>query len=158
MKTKFLFPNHFERIGWFILLPSSFLGLLNFFEILEFNFLEINVFAIYSEMFPSSSTTFGVVSNNIANEIFGILFIIGAIFIGFSNEKYEDEFIAKVRTESLVWSIYANYIILIFCMLFFFELGFFYVMIFNMFTVLTFFIIRFKYMIYMSQKNLNDEK
>lgn len=158
MKTKFLFPSHFKQIGWLILIPSSILGLLILFEAIEFKFLEINVFAIFSTMFPGPDTFFGVVSNNIANELFGILFIIGAIFVGFSKEKHEDEFIAKTRTESLVWSVYANYIILVFCMMFFFELGFYYVMIFNMFTILLFFIVRFKYMIYKSTKILNYEK
>ena len=158
MKTKFLFPNHFKKIGWLILIPSAFLGFLTFFEIIEFNFLEINMFAIYSSEFPRGETFFGVVTNNIADEIFGILFIIGAIFVGFSTEKHEDEFIDKTRTESLVWSVYANYIILIFCMLFFYELGFYYIMIFNMFTILMFFIVRFKYMIYKSTKSLNYEK
>lgn len=158
MKTKFLFPNHFKKIGWLILIPSSILGFLTFFELIEFNFLEVNVFAIYSSMFPGPDTVFGVVADNIANEISGILFIIGAIFVGFSAEKHEDEFIDKTRTESLVWSVYANYIILIFCMLFFYELGFFYIMVLNMFTILIFFIVRFKYMIYQSTKNLNYEK
>ncbi len=158
MKSKFLFPNYFKKIGWLILIPSSILGLLTLFELVEFNFLQVNVFAIYSSGFLGSDTFFGVVTNNITDELFGILFIIGAIFVGFSKEKHEDEFIAKTRTESLVWSVYANYIILIFCMLFFYELGFYYIMIFNMFTILIFFIVRFKYMIYKSKKNLNYEK
>lgn len=158
METKFLLPNRLKKIGWFILIPSSILGLLTFLELIEFNFLEIKVFAIYSTMFPGPDRFFEVVSNNIANEFFGILFIIGAIFVSFSKENHEDEFIAKTRTESLVWSVYANYIILIFCMLFFFELGFFYIMVFNMFTILIFFIVRFKYMIYKSTKILNYEK
>jgi len=158
MKTKFLFPNHFKKIGWLILIPSTILGLLTLFELTELNFLEINVFAIYSTMFPGPDTFFGIVSNNIANELFGILWIIGAILVGFSTEKHEDEFIDKTRTESLVWSVYANYIILIFCMLFFYELGFYYIMIFNMFTILIFFIVRFRYMIYKSTKNLNHEE
>lgn len=158
MKTKFLFPNHFKKIGWLILIPSSILGFIAFFELIEFNLLEVKVFAIYSGMFPGPDTFFGVVTDNIANEISGILFIIGVIFVGFSAEKHEDEFIDKTRTESLVWSVYANYIILIFCMLFFYEIGFLYVMILNMFTILIFFIVRFKYMIYKSTKNLNYEK
>lgn len=158
MKTKFLFPNHFKKIGWLILIPSAILGLLAFFELIEFNFLETNMFAIYSSEFPGRDTAFGVVTDNIADEIFGILFIIGAIFVGFSTEKHEDEFIDKTRTESLVWSVYSNYIILIFCMLFFYEIGFLYIMILNMFTILIFFIVRFKYMIYQSTKNLNYEK
>lgn len=158
MKTKFLFPNYFNRIGWLTLIPSSILGLLDLFDLIEFKFLEVKVFAIYSSMFPGSDIILGFDKNNITNEIFGILSIIGALFVAFSKEKNEDEFIAKTRIESLVWGIYINYILLIFCILFFYDLGFLYVLIFNMYTILIFFIIRFNYMLYMSKKALGYEK
>jgi small-conductance mechanosensitive channel len=158
MNTKFLFPNEFKLIGWAILVPSAILGVLTFFEFVYFKFLEVKVFAIYSSMFPGSTIVFGVEKNNIADEIFGILCIVGGIFVAFSKEKEEDEFIAKTRLESLVWATYINYAILVFCTIFFYRLGFLYVLIFNMFTVLIFFIIRFYYILYKSKKSLSYEK
>ena len=158
MKPKLLFPNPFKRIGWFILVPSTILGILILFFDFELEFLDSKVFYIYSESFLSPGNTLGFDSNNITNEIVGILFIIGAIFIAFSRESHEDEFIAKTRLESLVWATYANYAILIFCFLFFYDIGFLYVMILNMFTILIFFIIRFYYILYKSNKSLSYEK
>ena len=159
MKTKILFPNHFKRIGWIILVPSAILGILAVFDVLKFEFLDkATMFALYSEDFPTGSTVFGFVKNNISNEILGILCIVGAILVAFSKEKHEDEFIAKIRMESLVWATYINYAILIFCMLFFYNIGFLYVMIFNMFTVLLLFILRFYYLLYRSNKSMSYEK
>ena len=159
MNTKILFPNYFKRIGWIILIPSAILGILAVFDIFKFEFLEkAKMFALYSSDFPGGSTVFGFVKNNITDEILGILCIVGAIFIAFSKEKHEDEFIAKIRMESLVWATYINYAILIFCMLFFYGFGFLYIMIFNMFTILFFFIFRFHYLLYKSNKSMRYEK
>jgi len=158
MKTKLLFPYRFKRIGWILLVPSAILGILYLFFGFEINFLDLKVFAIYSDEVFGDTVRFGFDRNNITDEISAILFIIGAIFVAFSKEKHEDEFIAKTRLESLVWAIYVNYIILIFCFLFFYISGFLYVMIFNMFTILIFFIIRFYYILYVTNKSLSHEK
>jgi hypothetical protein len=158
MKTKFLFPNHYKRIGWILLIPSSILGILIVFFDYTFGFLDSKVFTIYSNGFGGEKTTMGLFDGNYANTITGILFLIGAILVAFSKEKQEDEFIAKTRLESLVWAIYVNYAVLAFCMLFFFNLEFLMVMIFNMFTVLIFFILRFYYILYKTNKSLSHEK
>jgi hypothetical protein len=144
MKTRVLFPHQFKWIGWIILIPSAILGFLNLFEVISFNFLEgIKVFAIYSDEILGRDTLFGFIQNDISDEVLGILCIVGGILVAFSKEKHEDEFIAKIRMESLVWAIYINYGILVFCMLFFYSTAFLYVMIFNMFTILIIFSCRF---------------
>jgi small-conductance mechanosensitive channel len=160
MKTKFLFPNQFKPIGWLLLIPSAIIGILIIFYDFELKFLNSKVFAIYSDgmHFMGGSIIFGFDKNNITNEIFGILFLIGAIFVAFSKEKQEDEFISKTRLESLLWATYMNYAVLIFCFLFFFGTGFFIVMIFNMYTILIFFIIRFNYILYKTRKSFLYEK
>jgi len=78
--------------------------------------------------------------------------------VAFSKEKTEDEFILRTRIDSLLWATYINYFILIFCFIFFFGFEFLYIMIFNMFTILIFFIFRFNYVLYKEAKNLNNEK
>jgi hypothetical protein len=159
MKTKILFPNQFKWVGWIILIPSAILGVLLLFSEFSFNFLEsIKVFAIYSDDFWGDDRIFGFIHDDLSNEVLGILCIAGAILVAFSKEKHEDEFIAKMRMESLVWAIYINYGVLIFCMVFFYGEAFYYVMIFNMFTILIIFICRFYYNLYRSNKSLNYEK
>ncbi len=149
MKVNFLFPNKFKKIGWFILIPSAIIGLVTLIYEYEPSFLDFNVPAIFVDeiTLSDSKRLFGIVNNNILNEILGILIIISSLFVAFSKEKLEDEYISKIRLESLVWAVYVNYGILLFSFFFIFDFSFLWVMIFNMFTVLLFFIIRFNWQI-----------
>jgi hypothetical protein len=157
MKTKLLLPNYFKRIGWILLVPSAILGLFIIIADYEFGFLDTKVFTIYSGGLQEP-VIFGMIKVNLTNTIVGILFLIGAVFVAFSKEKREDEYIAGIRLESLLWATYINYGVLLFCFIFFYAFEFLYVMIFNMFTILVFFIIRFYYMLYRSNKSLSHEK
>lgn len=159
MKTKLLLPNYFKKIGWILLIPSALFGLFIIISDFELKFLDMKVFTIYSGSGVfQDPVLFGMINANLTGTLTGILFLIGAIFVAFSKEKSEDEFITKVRLESLLWATYINYGVLIFCFLFFYEFEFLYVMIFNMFTILIFFIIRFYYILYRANKSLSHEK
>jgi len=160
MKTRFLLPNKLKKIGWFLLIPSTILGLFVIFKEFKFKFLEIKVFTISSGgTAPWDSTHFfGFEKENITGTICGVFFLLGALMVAFSREENEDEFISKTRLESLLWATIINYLILLFCFIFFYEFGFMYVMIFNMFTILILFIIRFHYVLNRSSKLLQHEK
>jgi hypothetical protein len=158
MKTKLLLPYRYKLVGWVLLVPATLLGILFMFFDVSFNCFDLKVFAIFSERIMLRDITFGPVRNNITDEIAGVLFIVGALLVAFSKEKQEDEFIAKARWESLVWATYINYAILIFCFVFFYDMSFLYVMILNMFTVLIFFIVRFYYILHITNKSLGNEE
>jgi len=156
MQINYLLPNYLKKIGWIILS----LGLLGaFFISSEFEFFNTTVFAISNFSFLNqNSGYFQFIENNIFDELVSICLILGVLFITFSKEKIEDEFISKIRLESLVWAIYINYIILIFLIIFIYDMAFLKVLLYNMFTVLLFFIIRFKWVLYQSKKQINNEK
>jgi hypothetical protein len=163
METKLLLPNKFKLIGWILLVPSAILGIIQIFYLAGsgLKFLDAKMFTIYSGSFApwgSSSTIFGFDKVNLTGTIIGILFILGAVMVAFAKEKHEDEFIAKIRLESFLWATYINYAILLFSFLFFYGIGFMYVMIFNMFTIIILFIVRFNYILYRSTKQLQNEK
>lgn len=160
MKLNFLFPNKFKKIGWFILIPSAIIGLLTLIYEYEPGFLDFNVPAIFVDeiTLSDSKRLFGMVNNNILNEILGILIIISSLLVAFSKEKLEDEYISRIRLESLVWAVYINYGILLFSFLFVYDFLFLWVMIFNMFTVLLFFIIRFNWQISKLKKSAYYEE
>ena len=73
-------------------------------------------------------------------------------------EKTEDEFIAMIRLESLVWATYINYGVLILALIFVYDIPFFWVLVFNMFTTLIFFIIRYNWALNNSKKSIENEK
>src|SRR5690606_3579819 len=151
MKINYLFPHRFKAIGWIILLPSVVLGLFSVLTQYHPGFLDHRVFTVWDDQLFEDTKVLTLTSNNILNEITGILIIVGGILVAFSKEKLEDEFMAKVRLESLVWATYINYFILFLGLILVHGFGFLWFMVFNMFTILLIFIIRFHYAIY----NLN---
>ncbi len=164
MKTNYLFPHRFKQAGW-ILLGLSLVLFIVFLILPEgpdsIEFFDCNVFSLFPEKFMNwqnkSSPLWEIQKDNIGNELFAILFILGAIFVGFSKEKVEDEYVAKIRMESLMWATYICYGLLIFCILFIYGFSFLYVMIVNLFALLVVFVSRFQFMLYKS-KRLKDEK
>lgn len=158
MNANYLFPNRFKKIGWLLLIPGILLGIVFLFLNGEIEFLNITVFSIVGHPLLDQPTYFTFIENNILDEIAGLLIIIGALLIAFSKEKYEDEFIARVRLESLVWATYLNYIILILTIIFVYDMAFFWVLVFNMFTILLFFVIRFNWALSQSKNQLQDEE
>jgi hypothetical protein len=155
MKTKFLFPNKFKSIAWFVLFPTAIFGVVTLFVPFEPAFLDFNLPTIFKNSIGEETNYFGLVKNNVMNEIIGILLILSLIFVAFSKEKIEDELVSKIRLEALVWSVYINYTILLLAFIFVFDLAFLWVMICNMFTVLIFFIARFQWKISKLKKESN---
>jgi FlaA1/EpsC-like NDP-sugar epimerase len=159
METRFLLPNKFKLIGWIILIPSAIFGILKIINI-EFALksLDVKMFTICSDLMNSQPFRFGFNEVNLTGNIIGIVFILGAVLVAFSREKDEDEFISKNRMESFLWATYINYAILLLLFIFFYGNCLFFVMIFNVFTMIILFIIRFHYVLYRSSKLLHNEK
>ena len=147
MKINYLFPNKFKNIGWLIFIPSVIIGLITLILDYQPNSLDFRVPAIFINVFLGDKYFIEIVSDNILNEILSVLTIVSSLLVAFSKEKSEDEYISKIRLESLVWAVYFNYGILLISFLFIFDLSFLWIMISNMFTILLFFIIRFNWQI-----------
>jgi hypothetical protein len=156
MKTRFLLPHKYKKIGWIFLIPSAIFGLFILFISPDFEpeWLNMKVFTFYTKnYFPKEEVHyFSLVKANVANELAGIFFLISAMLVAFSKAKNEDEFITKIRLESLVWATYLNYAFLLFGLLFIFSLEFLTFMVFNMFTLLILYILKFNLALYKSKR------
>ena len=124
----------------------------------EPSFLSIKVPASFASQLFGEDQLFGMIENNVWNEILGMIIIISSLMVAFSREKNEDEYILKIRLISLVWAVYLNYGILLIAILFVYNLSFLNVMTLNIFTVLFFFIIRFNWQLNRLNKSLENEK
>ncbi len=146
-------------MGWILLIPSLILGvLISFFD---FELFEISgpAFAFYCDRFlDGDSKFFKLVNVDLSQTVIGIIVIVGALFVCFSKEKVEDEFIAESRLNALQWAILINYSLLLFAFLFFYGSIFLTMIIYSAFTPLLIFIIRFHYILYKNQKDNNYEK
>lgn len=158
MKSLFLFPNKYKKIGWLLFVPSVIITILiSLFHINSDEYFNVNVFAIYVDAFMSKTEYFKIIKNSIVDEILVISMIIGGILIGFSKLKVEDEMISKIRYESLVWATYLNYGLILFFTLFVYGMSYVNILFHNIFTLLLFFMIRFHYMIYKLNKTNQDD-
>ena len=155
MNTNYLLPNKYKIIGWFLFIPGLILGLLSFLENVDDDTITIPVLSIFNKSFMGSneSELFAIITTGVLSEIIAVAIIIGGLLIALSKERIEDEFTSKLRTDSFVWAMIVNYIILLLATLFIYEMTFFTVLVFNMFTPLIFFIIRYNFLKFKSNSN-----
>lgn len=135
-----LLPNKFKKAGWIILVISLIAGIL----FLAGNapaFLNAKVFSIFNE--DAANGFSGIIENNITDELISVFIIIGGLIVAFSREKEEDEGISRLRVNSLIWAIVVNYTILLIAVVFIYDLSFVAIMMYNMFTSLLLFILKF---------------
>ncbi len=144
MKARFLFPHNFKTIGILITIPCLILGFLCMSQDFDFDFLTIRKPLPF--IFNSENSLLG--EFNLTNEFAIIGTILGLILVAFSKEKYEDEYVSTLRLESLQWSMYVNFAFLVIFTLLVYGVDYYAVTIYNMFTPLIIFILRFNYLLY----------
>ena len=155
----FLLPHRFKRIGWALLLPSLAMGLAYLIWEPTPSFLDWKVFGLAADQgIYGGPKFFTWVENNVYDELVSLLLIISAGMVAFSGAAQEDEFVQRIRLESLVWATYVNYGILIFAIVLIYGFPFFWVIVVNMFTLLLFFVARFHWMMYRAQKQMAHEE
>lgn len=137
MKTTLLLPNGFKKIGWAIFVPAFLLGC------------SICFFGENFDRWLFRET----VMNNIA--IIGT--VVGALFIGFSREKIEDEMIQHIRLNALMAAMWINYLLLIVVSLSIYNINYLTVMACGMATPLVIFLLVYHFNLYRLNRNLHHE-
>jgi len=159
MKTSYLFPHRFKLLSGILFVITGALLIYSLFDSTAFSKVELNmkVFAIADPGIFEPAIYFSWVENNIVDEIVLLLFSVSGLIFAFSKEKTEDEMTAKIRLDSLVWATYANYIVLMLCVIFVFSFAFLQALMFAIFTHLVFFILRYNWKIYKFNHSTDEE-
>ena len=147
MKTNYLFPVIFRKIGWIMFIPFFVLG--------------IAYLCNCDLTFPSSKVfsliPFGIMNNDDwGDELIVLGLTVSLIFIAFSRERDEDECIAEIRMHSLVWAIIVNYALLIVATFLIYDIAYLYFIDITIFTVLFLFIIKYNIALYKFRRINND--
>lgn len=158
MSHKLLLPNWFKKIGWCLLIPAAVAGVILSFYGFDAHWINAKIFALFNNDILGGDHFFTFINTDITNTVAGIVFIVGAMFVGFSREKREDKYISNLRLSSLLWAVFASYALLLAAFVFIYGTFFFTVMVYNMFTVLIIFILRFNYILYKNSKTVTYEK
>lgn len=153
--VNYLFPYKYKKVGYFLFLIGTSLFFLDSLFNQQLNMI---IFKIYDSKFLSSESWFEWSNDNILNELSIFFLFIGSMLSLFSREIVEDEFITKIRLESLVLGIYINIIILLLLNLIIFGTFFLTIILYSVFTYLVFAFIIFHYKLYIYKKELNNEE
>ena len=155
MKTNYLFPNRFKKIGWGLIALAVIAT-----TIIAITETEISckVLAIINGVFLGDTGYFEIITDDIGFEVLSIVLLVGGLFVTMSKEKVEDEFISKIRLESLVWATFINYGIITLAILFVYDISFLYALTINIFSLLIIFSVIFHWKLFKSRKALNHEE
>jgi len=152
MKTTLLLPSRYKKIGILMFIPSLILGILVRFNDFAFDFLTLKDGHSYVKSKPLN---FDEVIN-FTDEMALTGIIVALLFIAFAREKQEDEFIGRLRLESLQWAVLVNYILLLLATWLIHGFSYIDVMMYNMLTILIFFILRFHVLLFRNRSSITD--
>lgn len=149
-----LLPRCFRIVGIILTIAGLIMTILRFWVGIKPNFLEMKVFVIYSAYLETHE--FALITNNISEEICGVVLLLGLFFLAFSKMKTESEEIWKIRTRAFIYSFYTNTAFLIFCFIFIYGWGFLMVMTLNLVLFLILYNIFF-YSLFIRSAGTDDE-
>jgi hypothetical protein len=158
METRFLFPNKWKKFGIY----ATAFSFIVFIIVLCFEkelAIVSPVFAIWSwPFFLGSTSLFRIETQEITGTITGILLLLSMTLTAFSKEKTEDEYIIKLRLESLVWSVFINCAFILFSLFFLWGWSFAFIMGLNIYSILFLFILKFNFQLYRLKRSEANEK
>lgn len=130
--------------GWIILGLGICFGIITlFFQ--HYIYLYIKMPALYYKMLMDNSAQwFSMQSTDITDELAGLFIILGSLFVTLSKEKSEDEFIMKLRLDSLLWALIVNSILMVLALCFIYGTPIYMVFTINIVSIQLLFIIKFK--------------
>lgn len=166
MKKSYLLPRSFKKVGIVLAVCCLVWFTINCFteESVDFKFKTFALignapFAHSSENVPQSSSLFcNIVETSFGMTILPVLMLTALVFIAFSRNKTEDEYIMKIREQSFVWAMLVGYVIIALLTLLVFGFEYLIVMMYDIYIFLILFICKFHYEIYRLKKTMRDEE
>jgi hypothetical protein len=146
MKNHFLFPPDFRLYGLILFVAGILLGIPNIFFDWEISWLSLNTEP--RDIFSGRQ--------NLTNELALTFVLIGLLILCFSSLKLEDERTLYLRLRAYQWSFLVNFLIILVGNWLLYGEYFLYLMIFNLFTPLVVFLMRFYYLIYMDESGQKE--
>ncbi|MDR1006792.1 MAG: hypothetical protein LBL74_08035 [Bacteroidales bacterium] len=159
MKKTYLFPTCFQMIGWLITLPSLALVFLPDMLGIDLNFdFKMPALLYGAVLNENAGGWFVMADTSFATTILPVLLIVGLCFIAFAKRRYEDEYVSKIREQSLVWSILTGCAVFVLLTLFVYGMSYLLVLYFITALFLIIFVCKFNYELYKLKKaNRNEE-
>lgn len=152
--SRFLLPHWWTYPGFLFFLLGGAGAYFLFVKNLKLEFLQIKVFAIYSQYFEKKY--FSVISNDAGEEIVILMIITGLFLISFSRLRNETDETVWLRVQALFISVFINTLILLLSAILVYGIGFLAIAIANCFLILLINSIVFEILLF-KQKRRNKQ-
>lgn len=146
MLTKILLPHRYQLLGWILFLLLAVLLSVENYLSFSFSWLDFE--------YVQEDGLFGNPKENFTNEFALIGIFISLFLIALCREKEEDEYIQKLRLNSLLMASYVNTLILMLGKKFFYCFGYLEFMVYNIFAIQLIFIDRFSWVLFKQQNSV----
>lgn len=149
-ETSYLMPKGFRPLGLVLVVMGAILAVARYSFNYKPDFLELRMYALYSAYVETKINT--LITNQMAEEIAGILVLIGLLFFAMAKENVESEMTSSVRLKAFVLSAYLNVGFLLISFLVTFGFGFVFALILFMNWWLISYYLIFKYLLYKEKR------
>jgi len=165
MKKDHLFPHHFKWIGWCLFVPFALLFFVGqgCFGIIDDDFISFPTLMITEGKLDFSNGTdearglmAEIQREGMFDEICIVTMSLGLLFVAFSRERDEDEYVEHLRLHSFVWAIKVNTALLILGTWFFFGGLYLWFVLFWMVSLFLIYIAKFQWELHKMRKEAVD--
>ena len=156
MKTQFLLPNWFKKLGLCMLVPFVAMAAFQWFsgmELLPYTYWELPLPALYDDPIVGADKWFTMVRESVYEEIWIIGLLLSLTFVALAKEKDEDEMITKIRLESMAWSLWVTVVLFALVTLWVFGFAYMEITYLTLFFYLIIFIAKFNYEMHKLKKD-----
>ena len=160
MKKDYLFPHRFKWIGWSLFLPFALLFFVGPMctNAIDDDLISFPTLVIEAGFQHDAELFVGVQREGMFDEICIVAMSLGLLFVAFSREKDEDEYVEHLRLHSFVWAIKANTVLLILGTWFFFGGLYLWFILFWLISLFLIYIAKFQWELRKMRKEGGDEE
>jgi len=150
MKSRFLFPYKSRFIGYILIFA--------YFPVMIAKKIFYHGYMDHGGHITLPDNPSLLDANHIFNVIATLVVMVGLLLVGFSKEKFEDEQIIQLRLDSLQWTMYFTFFLYMLAVIFTNSIDLVHIVGINLWMLLVFFIIRFRWVIFRLNQSLKAEK
>jgi hypothetical protein len=147
---KILLPRGFMLPGIILILAGIAITIIRFWVGIKPEFLEFNTFAVFSVYLDSKHLQ--IISNNMSEEIAGVLLLTGLFILCLIRERNESELVSQLRIKAFIFTVYIEFFFLIFSFLFTYGFAFIYMVIINVFVPFIVYILVFQSLLFLNSR------
>ncbi len=151
MKTMQLLAPKWKWLGAVLAALGLVLGFFAVFHEFEFPWLSVQL------RDGEETDFFKSAEENFTNEIALTLTVVGLLILAYTREKVEDERVRLIRLEAFQWSVLISFLLVLTGNWLLYSTDFYMFMVFNLFTPLVIFVLRFHYVLYREARQTSKD-